>query len=282
MNRIGINLWNWSNEPLREYETWISRAADMGFGAVELPMTDLDGVCWEKVGQLAREKDLEITMCASLPSGRDISSFKGEERENAREYLLRCCRIGGILGAKALAGPVYSGGGKRHHLTAEEKKLEWDYAVEGLKEIAAKAKENGLTLGIEPINRYRTSMVNTVEQGMRMVEAIGMDNVGLLYDTYQANIEEADMAGALQMAAQQGKLVHFHACENNRQPPGSGHIDWVSLTGILKQWGYGGHWTMELFCQGGLDAPWQCGSDRDKEAKKGLAYLRSLFREADA
>ena len=38
--------------------------------------------------------------------------------------------------------------------------------------------------------------------------------------------------------------------------------------------------TMELFCQGGLDAPWQCGSDRDKEAQRGLAYLRSLFREA--
>ena len=88
MNRIGINLWNWSNDPSEDYIKWITRAADMGFRAVELPMLNLDSVCWETVGEYARSRKLEITMCASLPAGRDISSFKEEERENARqEYL---------------------------------------------------------------------------------------------------------------------------------------------------------------------------------------------------
>lgn len=279
MNRIGINLWNWNNAPSEDYIKWMERAADMGFGAVELPMTDLESVRWDQVRDFARNRQLEITLCASLPAGRDISSFDAQERENARAYLLKCCDIGGCLGAKVLAGPIYSGGGKRHWLQADDRKREWDYAVQGLREISAEAEKNGLKLGIEPINRYRTSMVNTVEQGLQMAEDIAMANVGLLFDTYQANIEETDPALALSRAVGLGKLAHFHACENNREAPGRGHIDWKGLTQVLVSGGYTGHCTMELFCKGGLDASWQCSEDRDEEARRGLDCLASFLKQ---
>lgn len=280
MNKIGINLWNWSATPYEDFVKWINHAANLGFAAVELPMAKLD-VPWEEIKKVIDERKLEVTLCASLPLGRDISNFKQEDRENARNYLLQCCEIGGFLGAKVLVGPMYSGGGKCHLLDEEQKKIEWDYAVCGLREIAEAAAKNYLCLGVEPINKYRTSMVNTAKQGLQMINDIDMDNVGLLFDTYQANIGESDIAGALREVAREGKLAHFHACENHRGVPGTGHIDWKALAKVLKEEKYTGHYTMEAFCAGGLDAPWICEEDRDAEAKRGLEYLTSLLTEIE-
>lgn len=276
MNRIGINLWNWSNRPFEDFEGLIEKTATFGFDAVELPMGELD-VNWDRVRQAAERNHLEITLCASLPVGSDISNFEESARQQAETYLLRCCEIGGILGAKVLSGPIYSGGGKRHLLDEEKKKKEWEYAVSGLRNIARKAAENGMKIGIEPINRYRTSVVNRAEQGLAMCEDIGESNTGLLYDTYQANIEEKDVAQALEFVLKKQKLVHLHTCENHRGAPGSGHIAWKEIARLLKEYGYEGHCTMELFCPGGLDASWAAEKDRDKEAKDGLHFLKRIF-----
>lgn len=277
MNRIGINLWNWSSRPFENFEGLIEKTAALGFDAVELPMGELEAVDWNGVRQAAERDHLEITLCASLPVGSDISNFEELPRKKAEDYLLRCCEIGGILGAKVLSGPIYSGGGKRHLLNEEMKKREWEYAVSGLRNVARKAEENGLKLGIEPINRYRTSVVNRAEQGLAMCEDIGESNVGLLYDTYQANIEEKNVALALETVLKNQKLAHLHTCENHRGAPGSGHIEWKEIAWLLKKYEYEGHCTMELFCPGGLDASWETTEDRDREAADGLRYLKSIL-----
>ena len=277
MSKIGINLWNWSSKPAREMEQLIDKVGALGFDAVELPMGDLDSVDWDHIRQALERNHLELTLCASLPAGSDISSFEDCQREKASQYFLRCCELGGYLGAKVLSGPIYSGGGKRHLLSEELKEKEWDLAVSGLRAIALKAAENGLKLGIEPINRYRTSMVNTAEQALCMCSDIGEENVGLLYDTYQANIEEISIADSLECVLKKNKLAHLHTCENHRGAPGSGHIDWDNIARVLKENHYTGHCTMEMFCQGGLDASWNTPEDRDQQAVNGLRFLKNLL-----
>ena len=153
------------------------------------------------------------------------------------QYLTDCLQTGAALGAVVLAGPLYAGGGKRHTLPPAEAAREWELAVTGLQELARRAKECGICLALEPLNRYRTSVINTVEQLLPMLDAIGCDNVGIHYDTYHACLEEANLLASLETALKSGRVTHFHACANNRGAPGDGIVPWDAVMRLLQQYG---------------------------------------------
>ena len=137
-----------------------------------------------------------------------------------------------------------------------------------------------MTLALEPLCRYRTSVVNTVDQALRMIDDIGSPNVGLHYDTFHACLEEADLLSSLSRALQAGKVLHFHACANNRGAPGQGLVPWNDVLRLLQEEHYRGHITMETFAPGGLDASWvHVHPEPDEVARSGLAFLRSFFEQ---
>ncbi len=278
MNRIGINLWNWSPGLDGDCQSLCRRAAKMGFTAVELPMTTPFLPQAENLRSEAEALGLELTLCAAMTAGRDISHEDGAVRQSSAQYLTDCLDTGKTLGAKLLAGPLYAGGGKRHHLTETERQQEWARAVDGLAPIARAAGERGMTLAVEAVNRYRTSVVNTTAQALAMVRDINSPHVGILFDTYQSCIEDEDVCAALESVLRAGKLLHFHACANHRGAPGTGHLPWERLLGLLRDYGYQGHITMETFCPGGLDPSWYpLAESQDALAEQGLSYLHRWF-----
>ena len=217
-------------------------------------------------------------MCASLTSGRDLSSFDDDVRKQTKEYLRWCCRMAAEIGAGIVGGPLYGGGGKAHFLDAERREKEFELAAEGLHELGEYAKSLGVSLAVEPIHRYRTSVVNTAGQALELVDRIGCCNVGILFDTYHANIEEENPIAALRKALKTKKLLHFHACENNRDVPGRGHLNWKEITKLLLSENYGGSITMETFVPGGLDACWrELPITATQRAQQGLRYLQELL-----
>ncbi len=272
MNKLGINLWNWQpalSDKCLGLPTKISR---MGFTAIELPMTT--PFISEALAEEVRDSGLGVSLCAALGKGRDLSSFDASRRASTMRYLTDCLETGERLGATILAGPLYAGGGKCHELAPDERKREWDLAVRGLAELAARARECGMKLALEPLHRYRTSVVNTVAQGLRMVDDIGCDNVGLHFDTFHACLEEADLLEALKDALRAGKVAHFHACANNRGAPGTGIVPWQDVFGLLRQYDYQGFVTMETFAPGGLDASWvNVHGSPDEVAQTGLRCM---------
>jgi sugar phosphate isomerase/epimerase len=88
----------------------------------------------------------------------------------------------------------------------------------GLKEGVSSAGERSIKLAIEPLNRFETDLVNTIDQGMKMVDDVGQENVGLLLDTFHMNLEKKNIPAAIGRAA--GKIVEFHACSNARNAEG--------------------------------------------------------------
>ena len=276
MNPIGINLWNWHPSLGAHCLGLPQRIAAMGFTAIELPMSVpvVDAALIQQI----RDSGLRVSLCASLGPGRDLSSFDPAVRTSTMEYLTACLKTGEALGADVLCGPLYAGGGKRHWLSGEDKKRELELAVTGLQELARRAADYGIPLSVEPVNRYRTSVCNTVGQVLALLDAVGADNVGLHYDTYQACIEEKDLLGSLEQVLAAGKLTHFHACANNRGAPGQGILPWEDILGLLQRYGYGGHITMETFALGGLDSSWvQVHEEPDALALAGLTYLKRYF-----
>jgi len=77
---------------------------------------------------------------------------------------------------------------------------------------------------MEPLNRFETDLVNTVEQGLDLCDRIGRANVGLLLDTFHMNIEEKSFTEAMTRAGD--RLFHMQVAENDRGTPGSGHVPW--------------------------------------------------------
>lgn len=278
MNRLGINLWNWTNALGSDAPGLIRRAAKMGFTAVELPMTEAEPPFLEEIKAALEETGVEVTLCAGSAPDRSLAAFDAALRKASLNYLSACLRTAKALGAKVLCGPMYGGAANRHWLTDDDARREWDLAVAGLSALAPRVEEAGCLLALEPLHRYRTSMVNTAAQALQMAGDVGHPSVGVHFDTFHANMEERDVASALRSVLEAGKLYHFHACGNDRGAPGTGHLPWADLFTALRRGGYAGHVTMETFRPGGLDAPWHpVETDPNEVARMGIAYLTQWF-----
>jgi D-psicose/D-tagatose/L-ribulose 3-epimerase len=152
--------------------------------------------------------------------------------------------------------------------------------VEGLQKAAEYAKDVGIKIGIEPVNRYESHFINTTAKGKRLVEEVGGDSIGLLLDTYHMNIEEKDLPAAVRLAGKH--LLHLHACENDRGIPGSGHVDWPGIFRALQDVGYAGTVTIESFVPemesiARETAIWRkVAPSGDAIARDGLAFLKQM------
>lgn len=273
---LGINLWNWIHS-LDNYEAGLlHKITELGFTGVEIPMTSAK-LPTSLINEL-KETGLEVTFCAAMGPGRDISNFDEHIRTDTMDYFKGCIESASLVGAKVFAGPLYAGGGKRHRLDDRTKQYEWELAIKGVQKLADLANQASVKIALEPLNRYRTSVVNTVDQVLDLVKDINRFNVGVHFDTYQAGIEELDIVEAMEKVLQRDLMFHFHACANNRGAPGKGLFPWDAIFDMLLQYDYQGHITMETFAPGGMDSSWaQIVDEADTVAKNGIGYLQSKF-----
>jgi D-psicose/D-tagatose/L-ribulose 3-epimerase len=125
--------------------------------------------------------------------------------------------------------------------TAEE----WKRAVECYQSIGGTLSEYGVRIAIEPLNRFETYFLNTAADAVALCDEIDHPNVGILFDTFHANIEEKNVAEAYRTVGRH--LKHVHTCENDRGIPGTGHVDWKGVFQALRDVRYDGWLTIESF-----------------------------------
>jgi sugar phosphate isomerase/epimerase len=145
-----------------------------------------------------------------------------------------------------------------------------DWVVAALAECCAAAAQSGVRLALEPLNRYETTLVNTVEQGLALIDRVGAANLGLLFDTFHANIEEPAIEASL--LAVGDRLFHVHVADSNRWHPGAGHLDLAHILGLLPGMGYGGFVSGEF-----MPLP-----DADTAAQRAIGHLRSFAADPAA
>jgi len=138
--------------------------------------------------------------------------------------------------------------------------------VESLNELGAHAGQYGVPLLYEPLNRYETNLVNTVEQGVALLRELSGDRVKLLCDLFHMNIEEVDIAAALTAAGRD--LGHVHFVDSNRRPAGCGHLDYAPIARALQGLDYQGYASAEAFA-------WP---DSSQAARQTITMFRRLFR----
>jgi D-psicose/D-tagatose/L-ribulose 3-epimerase len=247
--KIGIHQHVFTSKLNEQNITALDFIKEVGFDSMDINLrnTDLD---FAKVLRKKSEKlNLILTGGGSLPKGKEIISQDKEKRLEAIEYIKELIRKAYELGATLYHGLYYATAGVFAGRGPTEE--EFEYSAEGMIKVANYAKQYGISLGLEPANRYENYMINIVEDALKLVNAINEPNVGLLLDTYHMNIEEKDMYEAIVSA--KGKIIHFHVNENDRGIPGTGHIPWDDVFKALKEINYDKIVAIESFVDSSID-----------------------------
>jgi D-psicose/D-tagatose/L-ribulose 3-epimerase len=265
---------SWSNKTL----DLIDRAKNIGFDMIEIPLMEIELV--DPVAIKQRLEDVGLGVCTSTACGEaeDPTAEDEKTRLKAIEYLKKCVKATADMGATVFTGVTYSAIGRRIDTMPGD--AYWERAAKALKDTAIYAQDLGVVVGIEPINRYETFLVNTCDQGLKLMQMIDEPNVKVHLDAYHMNIEETDFYQPTLKAAPY--LCHYHLSESHRGTVGTGLIDWEGIYRALADAGYEGSVGLESFIEvspamAAATCIWRrLAESTDQSLSEGLKYLRTL------
>jgi D-psicose/D-tagatose/L-ribulose 3-epimerase len=279
--RFGINTFLYVSPFTTESVKLFPKFKKWGFETVEIPVESPEHIDPVKVKAAAGKAGLAIgSICACMGPGRD---FRGsaEDQKAATTYVSTLIDQAAEMGCPSVIGPIYSVVGRIGAHDDKEQKQHFATVVKNLKPLAKHAEKKGVTLCIEPLNRFETDFLNTCEKGLKLLKAVGSPAVKLHLDTFHMNIEEKNQAAAIVKAGKH--LAHFHACGSDRGTPGGDHIDWKPIVNALRKIKYKGDVVIESFTTdvkviARAAAIWRkIEPKRDDIAVKGLKNLKQFF-----
>jgi len=280
--RIGINTFLFTS-PFTDRSTRLfAQFARWGFDCVEIAVEQPQHINPAHVKrELAKHGLRPGPVCACFPPDRDLRGTKTQQR-NAVDYVCRLVDLAVLLGSAGVAGPMYSATGRADAVEPKERHKQWATITKHLRRICNYAAARDKKIYIEPLNRFETDFLNTVEQGLELIDAVGSPALQLHLDTFHMNIEEKSQAAAIRKAGKH--LGHFHACGSDRGTPGGDHTDWKGIVAALKAVGYQGDIVIESFTQdvkviARAAAIWRkIEPSREAIAVKGLKFLRRALK----
>jgi len=242
----------------------VRRIAELGYDGVELAIRDPYLLDADAVASIVDEAGLEVpalgTGQAYVEEGLSFTSPDPEVRARAIERIRAQTDFAAFLGSQVVIGLIR---GCVVEGVSRDQAVAW--LVEALRECADYAVQRGVRMNFEPLCRFDTNLVNTVEETLALLEEVGAPNVGLLLDTFHMNIEEPSICASLVRAGK--RIIHFHVSDSNRWYPGAGHVDFAEIVDVLKALGYEGYLSAEI-----LPLP-----DPDTSAVRTITHMRPLL-----
>jgi sugar phosphate isomerase/epimerase len=214
----------------------------LGFDAVEVFSPSAAAVDAKELRRLLDQTGLQVaafgTGAGWLLQRLTLSSPETGKRAQAREFIRSLVDLAGQFRASAIIGSMQG-----RHGDGVDKPTALGHLAEGLNDLGEHARKYDVPLLFEPLNRYETNLVNTVEDGVRLLGSLSTNHVKLLTDLFHMNIEEVDVAAALKRGA--GHIGHIHFVDSNRRPAGCGHTDFAPIAAALREIAYAGYLSAE-------------------------------------
>lgn len=277
---IAVNTWVWTS-PLTDdtLEPLARTAARMGYDALELPLESVGD--WDplRARTVLDGLGMGAAVVGAMGPGRSLLARAGDVAAT-QDYLRACLDAAAVLGASIVAGPFYAPTGVTWRMDEAERAEVVGELRENLAPLAREAAAIGVTLAVEPLNRYETSVLNTVAQSLDALAPLLGAGVGLALDTYHLNIEEKRPADAVRAAG--AAIAHVQVCGSDRGAVGDDHTDWPEMLRALDDAGYRGTLGLESFT--GENATiavaasvWRpLAASQDDLAARSIAHLRAL------
>ncbi len=280
--RFGVNAWVWVSPcTTEELAALAPKVKQMGFDILEIPIEGTFDLDYKVGAQILKDNGLIGTMCAAMGPDRDLIHDDAKIRENGMNYIRHCIDAANTMGITNIVGPIYSSVGRVWQQPPNERAEDLDLLVENLGELSTYAADKGAVLCIEPLNRFETSFINLASQAIEVIDRVNSPACKIMLDTFHMNIEEKSLGDAIRLTG--SRLAHFHACENDRGAPGSGHVPWSDVAQALKDIHYDGPVVIESFTSkvksiARAAAIWRSfESSQDALAENGLHFLKKLL-----
>lgn len=246
-----------------DFEANVAKIAAMGYDGVELAIRDPNLIDANELLRVVSAHRMEVPAIGTGQAwGEEGLSFtdpapavRRAAIERTMAHIPFAAKTGAVIIIGLLRGIVKPG-------LDHEQAMEW--LVEALQDCAAAAASHGVRLALEPINRYETTLINNVAEGLTLIERVEADNFGLLLDTFHMNIEEPSIEESIRACGD--RIFHFHVADSNRWYPGAGHLDLESILDTLFATGYEGYVSGEFMPQ----------PEADISAREAIAYLRKV------
>lgn len=278
--RLGVHalVWvgGWSPAEARHA---VASTAEAGYDLIEIPLLDPSSVDAPATRRLLDEYGIEAGCSLGLSPETNVSSEDPAAVAAGRRLLADALRATVELGADYLGGVLYGVLGRHDAVVSEHG---YANAVEAMRELSDNAAREGVTIGLEVVNRYESNVLNTAEQALTFLDDIGSSNATVHLDTYHMNIEELSFAAPLRHAG--SRLFHLQVCGNDRGTPGPDHTAWQEVFTTLDLIGYRGLLGIESFTSENQTIAtaasiWRpLAASQDQLAIDGLAFLRQATK----
>lgn len=275
--KLGMHASLWAAEWTREAaELAIPEAAEHGLEVIEFPLLVPEGVDARHSRKLFEKYNVEPTCSLCLPEDK----MAGEKPEAAEAFVKAALDKAAAVGSAFVGGVTFGALGYRSGRPPQKK--EYENIVKALKPAAKHARKLGITLGIEPCNRYETHLLNTSTQALMLQEMIDEPNVTIHFDTYHMNIEEKGIGSAIRATA--GHCSYIHMSESDRGVPGTGTVDWNDVFRALSESNFKGKLIVETFVTlppeiaKALSVWRPVARDRQEILAKGVPFLKGLAK----
>lgn len=288
--KYGIYFAYWEKEWQGDYKKYIDKMAKLGFDILEISCgafrtaytTDEQLL---ELKKYAEDKNIMLTAGYGPGPEENPGAADPKVQENTVAFYRETLRKLHILGIHTLGGGLYSYW-PVDYTRPVDKEGDWERSVQTMKKIARYAEEYDVTLGMECLNRFEGYLLNTCEEALAYVDAVGSSHVKVMLDTFHMNVEEDNPGAAIRQAG--SRLGHFHIGERNRQVPGRGTMPWAEIGQALRDIGYQGAVVMEPFVMPGGRVGsdikvWRnvvpdCSEEAlDRDVKQSLQFVKHVF-----
>ncbi len=288
--KYGIYYAYWEKEWSADYKKYVDKVASLGFDILEIACGALKDVYTtdEQLSELrkyAEDKGVILTAGHGPLPEENLGSADPEIQKSAVKFFTETLQKLEKLGVKTFGGGLYSYWPVDYSKSID-KKGDLERSIRNMREVAKVAEACDVTMGMEVLNRFEGYLLNTCEEAIAYVDAVGSSHVRVMLDTFHMNIEEDNIGAAIRRAGD--KLGHFHMGERNRQVPGKGTMPWDEIGQALRDINYQGPAVMEPFVVPGG----RVGSDikiwrdvipdtseavLDADAKNSLQFVKHVF-----
>lgn len=280
--KYGVSTWLWESPFNTRSVALFPKIKGMGYDLVEIPVEDPDLIDGEVVNKALEDNGLEAVVCGAFGPTKDLTHEDTAVHQNCFGYIEKCFQLCNLLGVDFFAGPMYAAVGKARMLPKEERKREWDLAVANIAKVCTMAQDHGLSIALEPLNRFESDMINTAEDVMCFIKDVNHSSAKVLLDGFHMTIEESNIAEAIKLVGD--KLLHVQVSENHRGIPGTGLTPWADFAKGLKAIGYKGAIVIESFTPeikelAGAVCIWKnLARSQDDFAIQGIEFLKRTFK----
>jgi D-psicose/D-tagatose/L-ribulose 3-epimerase len=241
--KIGMNMLLWGVDITSKHIPVFEGLSAAGYDGAEVPVIGQPESELKAMRTALDDLGLECTTVTFITP--DINPIDPDPliRAKAVDALKQRIDEAAIMGSDILNGGIYQA--HKYFVGRGANEQEWQWSAEYLRAAGEHAKSSGIRLGLEFLNRFEVFLINTAADAQRMCRDVGLDNVGILYDTHHANIEESDPGQSI--LAVRDNIFQIHLSESHRGTLGTGQVKWKEYFAAIKAIDYEGWLVIEAF-----------------------------------